>query len=134
VVAAHSKIEARARRRRRVRKRVQGTHECPRLSVFRSLRHTYAQIIVDTTGETLTSASTLSKEIRGELARTSNTEAAKKVGVLIAKEAAKKVGVLIAKQSIKKGIKMVVFDRDGYLYHGRVKALAEAARENGLIF
>jgi large subunit ribosomal protein L18 len=122
VVAAHSKIEARARRRRRVRKRVQGTHECPRLSVFRSLRHTYAQIIVDTTGETLTSASTLSKEIRGELARTSNTEAAKKVGVLI------------AKQSIKKGIKMVVFDRDGYLYHGRVKALAEAARENGLIF
>jgi large subunit ribosomal protein L18 len=122
VVAAHSKIEARARRRRRVRKRVQGTHECPRLSVFRSLRHTYAQIIVDTTGETLTSASTLSKEIRGELARTSNTEAAKKVGVLI------------AKKSIEKGIKMVVFDRDGYLYHGKVKALAEAARENGLIF
>ncbi len=105
-----------------MRKKVKGTPERPRLSVFRSLRHAYAQVIVDTTGETLLSVSTLSKEIRGELKRTSNTEAAKKVGELI------------ARKSIEKGIKTVVFDRDGYLYHGRVKALAEAARENGLIF
>ncbi len=105
-----------------MRKRVKGIPERPRLSVFRSLRHTYAQVIVDTTGQTLVSVSTLSKEIRGELKRTGNTEAAKKVGELI------------ARKSIEKGIKTVVFDRDGYLYHGRVKALAEAARENGLMF
>lgn len=104
-----------------MRKRVKGTSERPRLSVFRSLRHTYAQVIVDTTGQTLASASTLSKEIRGDLKKTGNTEAAKKVGELI------------AKKSIERGIKTVVFDRDGYLYHGRVRALAEAARENGLI-
>ena len=122
MVTVNRKIEARVRRRKRVRKRVKGTPERPRLSVFRSLKHTYAQVIVDTTGQTMASASTLSKEIRGELKRTGNTEAAKKVGELI------------AKKSIKRGIKMVVFDRDGYLYHGRVKALGEAARENGLIF
>ncbi len=104
-----------------MRKRVKGIPERPRLSVFRSLRHTYAQVIVDTTGQTLVSVSTLSKEIRGELKRTGNTEAAQKVGELS------------ARKSIEKGIKTVVFDRDGYLYHGRVKALAEAARENGLI-
>jgi len=122
VVNVNRKVEARVRRRKRVRKRVKGTPERPRLSVFRSLRHTYAQVIVDTTGQTMASASTLSKEIRGELKRTGNTEAAKKVGELI------------AKKSIERGIKMVVFDRDGYLYHGRIKALGEAARENGLIF
>ncbi len=122
MVTVNRKVEARVRRRKRVRKRVKGTPERPRLSVFRSLRHTYAQVIVDTTGQTMASASTLSKEIRGELKRTGNTEAAKKVGELI------------AKKSIERGIKMVVFDRDGYLYHGRVKALGEAARENGLIF
>ncbi len=122
MVTVNRKVEARVRRRKRVRKRVKGTPERPRLNVFRSLRHTYAQVIVDTTGQTMASASTLSKEIRGELKRTGNTEAAKKVGELI------------AKKSIERGIKMVVFDRDGYLYHGRVKALGEAARENGLIF
>jgi large subunit ribosomal protein L18 len=122
VATVNRKVEARVRRRKRVRRRVKGTPERPRLSVFRSLRHTYAQVIVDTTGQTMASASTLSKEIRGELKRTGNTEAAKKVGELI------------AKKSIERGIKMVVFDRDGYLYHGRVKALGEAARENGLIF
>jgi large subunit ribosomal protein L18 len=122
VITANPKVEARLRRKKRVRKTVKGTPERPRLSVFRSLKHTYAQVIVDTTGETLASASTLSKEIRGNVARTGNTEAAKKVGELI------------AKKSIERGIKTVVFDRDGYLYHGRVKALAEAARENGLIF
>lgn len=122
MVTVNRKVEARVRRRKRVRKRVKGTPERPRLSVFRSLRHTYAQVIMDTTGQTMASASTLSKEIRGELKRTGNTEAAKKVGELI------------AKKSIERGIKMVVFDRDGYLYHGRVKALGEAARGNGLIF
>ena len=105
-----------------MRKKVKGTAERPRLSVFRSLRHIYAQVIVDATGETLVSASTLSREIRGDLVRTDNTEAAKRVGELI------------ARKSIEKGIQAVVFDRDGYLYHGRVKALAEAARGNGLIF
>jgi large subunit ribosomal protein L18 len=122
VTDANRKVEARVRRRKRVRKRVKGTPERPRLSVFRSLKHTYAQVIVDTIGQTLVSASTLSKEIRGELTRTGNTEAARKVGELI------------ARKSIERGIKTVVFDRDGYLYHGRVKALAEAARENGLMF
>jgi large subunit ribosomal protein L18 len=122
VINVNRKVGARARRRKRVRKRVKGTPERPRLSVFRSLRHTYAQVIVDTTGQTLVSASTLSREIRGELTRTGNTEAAKKVGELI------------ARRSIERGIKMVIFDRDGYLYHGRVRAVAEAARENGLIF
>jgi large subunit ribosomal protein L18 len=122
VINVNRKVGARARRRKRVRKRVKGTPERPRLSVFRSLRHTYAQVIVDTTGQTLVSASTLNREIRGELTRTGNTEAAKKVGELI------------ARKSIERGIKMVIFDRDGYLYHGRVRALAEAARENGLIF
>jgi len=122
VVTVNRKVEARVSRRKRVRKRVKGTPERPRLSVFRSLRHTYAQVIVDTTGQTLASASTLSREIRGDLTRTGNTEAAKKVGELI------------ARKSIERGIKMVIFDRDGYLYHGRVRVLAEAARENGLIF
>ena len=122
MVNVNRKVEARARRRKRVRKRVWGTPECPRLSVFRSLRHTYAQLIVDTTGQTLVSASTLSREIREVLRRTSNIEAAQKVGELI------------AKKSLERGIKIVVFDRDGYLYHGRVRALAETARENGLIF
>ncbi len=122
MVTVNRKVEARVSRRKRVRKRVKGTPERPRLSVFRSLRHTYAQVIVDTTGQTLASASTLSREIRGDLTRTGNTEAAKKVGELI------------ARKSIERGIKMVIFDRDGYLYHGRVRVLAEAARENGLIF
>ena len=122
MINANRKLQARARRRKRVRKKVWGTPERPRLSVFRSLRHTYAQVIVDTTGQTLVSASTLSREIREVLRRTSNIEAAQKVGELV------------ARKSIERGIKIVVFDRDGYLYHGRVRALAEAARENGLIF
>ena len=122
MIVVNPKVEARLRRKKRVRKKVKGTPERPRLSVFRSLRHTYAQVIVDTTGETLASASTLSSEIRGNVARTGNTEAAKKVGELI------------ARKSIEKGIKTVLFDPDGYLFLGRVKALADAARENGLIF
>jgi len=105
-----------------VRSKIKGTPEQPRLNVFRSLRHIYAQAIVDTEGRTLASASTLSPELKGSLRYSGNVEAAKKVGELI------------AKKCLEKGIQKVVFDRNGYLYHGRVKALAEAARVNGLIF
>ena len=99
-----------------------GTAERPRLNIFRSLKHIYVQAIVDTEGKTLISASTLSPEVKENLRHSGNVEAAKKVGELI------------AKKCLEKGIKKVVFDRNGYLYHGRVKALAEAARTNGLIF
>jgi large subunit ribosomal protein L18 len=113
---------AREKRKKRVRSRIQGTADRPRLNVFRSLNHIYVQAIVDTTGETLASASTLSVEVRESLKHSGNVDAAKKVGELI------------AKKCIDKGIKKVVFDRNGYLYHGRVKALAEAARASGLAF
>lgn len=110
------------KRKKRVRSRIEGTVERPRLNVFRSLKHIYAQAIVDTTARTLVSASTLSLELRENLKKTGNVEAAKKVGELI------------AKKCLEKGIQKVVFDRNGYLYHGRVKALAEAARASGLNF
>ena len=118
----NKKVAARLRRRKRIRSRIQGTPERPRLNVFRSLKHIYAQAVVDTTGKTLASASTLSPELRGTLKYAGNVEAAKKVGELI------------AKKCLEKGIPKVVFDRNGYLYHGRIKALAEAARASGLIF
>ena len=101
---------------------MKGTTERPRLNVFRSLKHIYAQAIVDTTGETLASASTQSPELRGSLRYPGNLEAAKKVGALVARRATEK------------GIKKVVFDRNGFLYHGRIRALATAAREGGLEF
>jgi large subunit ribosomal protein L18 len=110
------------RRHLRVRKRVEGSAERPRLSVFRSLKHIYAQVITDFDGRTLVQASSLDPEIRPSLKHGGNIAAAKMVGELVAKRA------------IEKGIKSVVFDRGGYLYHGRVKALAEAAREAGLDF
>ena len=113
---------ARIKRKRRVRSQVQGTTERPRLNVFRSLKHIYAQAIEDTTGKTLVSASTMSPELKGSLRSPGNVEAAKKVGDLI------------AKKCLEKGIQKVVFDRSGYLYHGRIKALAEAARAAGLAF
>ena len=113
---------ARSKRKKRVRSRVVGTSERPRLNVFRSLKHIYAQAIEDTTGKTLASASSLSSELKGSLRYPGNVEAAKKVGELI------------AKKCLEKGIQKVVFDRSGYLYHGRIKALAEAARSSGLIF
>ena len=113
---------ARLKRKTRVRGRVQGTVERPRLNVFRSPKHIYVQAIVDTTGKTLVSASTLSPELRGTLRYPGNVDAAKKVGELI------------AKKCLEKGIQKVVFDRNGYLYHGRIKALAEAARTSGLTF
>ena len=114
--------KARARRHTHIRRRVEGTPERPRLNVFRSLKHIYAQVINDKTGETLTSASTIDSEIRDQLAGLTKTEQAEIVGKVVAERA------------LAKGIGMVVFDRGGYKYHGRVKALAEAAREAGLDF
>ncbi|MBD8007233.1 50S ribosomal protein L18 [Bacillus norwichensis] len=114
------KNKVRKKRHARVRTKISGTNERPRLSVYRSNKNIYAQLIDDETGVTLASASTLDKELNIESA--GNAEAAQQVGELIAKRAADK------------NIKSVVFDRGGYLYHGRVKALADAARENGLEF
>ena len=116
------KNEIRKRKHVRVRKKISGTTECPRLCVYSSNSHIYAQIIDDTKGVTLVSASTLDKEIKGSVSVGSNIEAATAVGKLIGERA------------IAKDIKDVVFDRGGYLYHGRVQALAEAAREAGLSF
>jgi large subunit ribosomal protein L18 len=116
------KIVGRERRKLRIRNKVNGTAERPRLSVFRSARHIYAQVVDDVTGKTLAHASTLSKDLRGMLEQDNKVDAAKKVGALIAK---------ICKS---KKIDRVVFDRNGYLYHGRVSALAQAAREAGLEF
>jgi large subunit ribosomal protein L18 len=116
------KIVGRERRKLRIRKKVNGTEARPRLSVFRSAKHIYAQVIDDATGATLAHASTLSKDLKGTLEEDNKVEAAKKVGALIAK---------ICKS---KEITQVVFDRNGYMYHGRVSALAQAAREAGLEF
>lgn len=112
--------EIRKRKHLRVRRRLAGTANKPRLCVFRSLKHIYAQVINDTTGTTLVSASTLDPALRGDY------------GGNI--EAAKKVGALIAQRALEQGITAVVFDRGGNLYHGRVAALADAAREAGLQF
>ena len=109
----------RTRRHKRVRTKISGTAECPRLCVYRSNTNLYAQIIDDTEGKTLVSASTLDKEVK---TKKSN------------KEAAKEVGTLVAKRAIEKNIKTVVYDRGGYVYHGIVKELADAAREAGLEF
>jgi large subunit ribosomal protein L18 len=117
-----SKNDVRKRVHSRIRKKIQGTGERPRLNVFRSLNHIYAQIIDDVKGVTLVSASSLDKEIR----------AANKTGGNAA--GAKSVGTEIAKRAKSKGIETVVYDRGGYNYHGRVKVLAEAAREAGLKF
>ncbi len=116
------KKNARLKRKIRVRKKIQGFPACPRLNVFKSTKHIYAQVIDDTTGTTLASASTVMQDIKAGLKYTGNLEAAKKVGAAIASKAKER------------GIQKVVFDRSGFLYHGRVKALAEAARENGLSF
>lgn len=110
---------ARAKRHARVRAKISGTPDCPRLNVYRSTKHIYAQLIDDVNGVTLASASTMDKEFEG-------------VGGNV--EAARKVGQMIAKRALEKDIKDVVFDRGGYLYHGRVKELAEGAREGGLNF
>jgi len=114
------KNATRKKRHARVRAKLSGTSARPRLNVFRSNQHIYAQVIDDMSGVTLASASTLDKELT--LESTSNVEAAQKVGELVAKRA------------VEKGISSVIFDRGGYLYHGRIQALADAARENGLQF
>lgn len=116
------RLAMRLKRKRRIRKKISGTPERPRLSVFRSARHIYGQIIDDTRGHTLAEASTLSPELKDQLA------GLKKV------EAAKLVGKLLAEKARLAGVERVIFDRNGFLYHGRVKALADSAREHGLIF
>jgi large subunit ribosomal protein L18 len=119
---AQSKLKSRQKRHARVRKNVHGTALKPRLSVFKSLSHIYAQLIDDVTGKTLFAASTVEEAVRGGLKHGGNVEAAKKVGASIAERA------------LGKNISQVVFDRGGYQYHGCVKALADAAREKGLRF
>lgn len=109
-------------RHRRVRKKVSGTPQRPRLCVFRSLEHIYAQVIDDVQGHTIASASSLEPEIKPSVSKLSKSEISKAVGAAIAKKA------------LMKGTTTVTFDREGYKYHGRVKALAEAAREGGLVF
>ena len=118
----HPTQKARLRRKVAIRKRLSGTAERPRLSVFRSARHIYAQVIDDDKGSTLAAASTLSPELKSLEGHRGN------------KEAAKAVGTLIAEKAKAAGVESVVFDRNGYLYHGRVAALADAAREGGLKF
>ncbi len=118
----NKKTAGRMRRKRSIRKRISGSTERPRLSVFRSDKHIYAQVIDDTTGATLAAASTLSPEIRGE------REGKKKV------ELATLVGRLVAEKCKAKEIEAVVFDRNGFIYHGRIKAVADGAREGGLTF
>ena len=122
MVSKKSRTVVREQKHRRLRNRFSGTAERPRLAVFRSNNHMYAQIIDDTVGNTLVSASTLEKEIKAELNKTNDVEAAAYLGKVIAKRA------------MDKGISEVVFDRGGFLYHGKIEALAEAAREAGLVF
>lgn len=122
MVNKESRTAARENKHRRLRNRLAGTAERPRLAVFRSNNHMYAQIIDDTVGKTLVSASTLDKDVKAELEKTNNVEAATVVGTVVAKKA------------LEKGITTVVYDRGGFVYEGKVKALAEAAREAGLEF
>lgn len=122
MVSKINKSEVRIKKHNRMRNRFSGTPERPRLSVFRSNNHMYAQIIDDTVGNTLVAASTLSKDVKAELEKTNDTAAATKLGTVIAKLA------------LEKGITSVVFDRGGFIYHGKIQALADAAREAGLNF
>ena len=122
MVSKKSRQVVRENKHRRMRNRFSGTPERPRLAVFRSNNHMYAQIIDDTVGKTLAAASTLEKDVQAELEKTNNVDAAAYLGTVIAKRA------------LEKGITEVVFDRGGYIYQGKVAALAEAAREAGLTF
>ena len=122
MIKKQSRSEVRAKKHLKVRKRISGTPERPRMAVFRSNNHMYVQVIDDVAGHTLVSASTLQGEVKEGLEKTNNIDAAAKLGSVIAKRA------------IDKGIKTVVFDRGGFIYQGKVKALAEAAREAGLEF
>ena len=122
MVSKESRTKIREKKHRRQRNRFSGTAERPRLAVFRSNNHMYAQIIDDTVGNTLVSACTLQKDVKAELEKTNNVDAAAYLGTVIAKKA------------LEKGITSVVFDRGGFIYQGKVKALADAAREAGLEF
>ncbi len=122
MVSKESRSEIRAKKHMRIRNRFSGTAQRPRLAVYRSNNHMYAQIIDDTVGNTLCAASTLEKDVKAELEKTNNVDAAAYLGTVIAKRA------------IEKGITEVVFDRGGFIYQGKVAALAEAAREAGLKF
>ena len=122
MVSKKSRQEIRVKKHMKTRNRFSGTTERPRLAVFRSNNHMYAQIIDDTVGKTLCAASTVEKEVKAELEKTNDVDAAAYVGTLIAKRA------------IEKGITEVVYDRGGFIYQGKVAALAEAAREAGLVF
>ena len=122
MVSKKSRSEVRINKHRKLRNRFSGTAERPRLAVFRSNNHMYAQIIDDTVGTTLVSASTVQKDVKAELEKTNNVDAAAYLGTVIAKKA------------IEKGINTVVFDRGGFIYQGKIKALADAAREAGLNF
>ena len=122
MIKKQSRKDVRVKKHMKVRNRLSGTAERPRLAVFRSNNHMYAQIIDDTVGNTLVSASTLQKDVKAELEKTNNVEAAAKLGEVIAKKA------------LDKGITTVVFDRGGFVYQGKIKALADAAREAGLEF
>ena len=122
MVSKESRAKVRVNKHRKLRNRFSGTAERPRLAVFRSNNHMYAQIIDDTVGNTLVSASTLQSDIKAELEKTNNVEAAAYLGTVIAKKA------------LEKGITSVVFDRGGFIYQGKIKALADAAREAGLNF
>jgi large subunit ribosomal protein L18 len=123
MISIKDKREARLKRKKRVRKKIKGIPERPRLTVFKTARHIYAQIIDDSTGKTLAAASTMSKDVKS---KTKGISGNIKGAIL--------VGETIGKKGRKKRIKKVVFDRNGFLYHGRVKALADKARENGLEF
>jgi large subunit ribosomal protein L18 len=122
MITKPSRAAARAKRHYRLRNHISGTAERPRLAVFRSNMHIYAQVIDDTVGNTICSASTMEADVKAKLERTNDVEAAKVVGETVAKKA------------LEKGITTVVFDRGGYVYHGKIQALADAAREAGLQF
>ncbi|WWR16439.1 50S ribosomal protein L18 [Lachnospiraceae bacterium JLR.KK008] len=122
MVNKESRSKVRVKKHKKIRNRFSGTSQRPRLSVFRSNNHMYAQIIDDTVGNTLVSASTLEKDVKAELEKTNNVDAAAYLGTVIGKRA------------VEKGIKEVVFDRGGFIYQGKIAALADAAREAGLEF
>ena len=122
MVSKESRQKVRVKKHMKIRNRFSGTAERPRLAVFRSNNHMYAQIIDDTVGNTLVAASTLEKDVKAELEKTNNVDAAAYLGTVIAKKA------------IEQGINTVVFDRGGFIYQGKIKALADAAREAGLEF
>ena len=122
MISKKSRSEVRVNKHRKLRNRLSGTAECPRLAVFRSNNHMYAQIIDDTVGNTLVSASTLQKDVKANLEKTNNVDAAAYLGTVLGKKA------------VEAGITEVVFDRGGFIYQGKIQAFADAAREAGLVF